>query len=152
MEVQARARADIYPSRLFASVPSRRSGRSSSLREPRLCCGERRRGRGGAWLPGERHLQRSADRHCDDLARKSACRSLCTLLRDGRTSVHARGIRRQAGRQLIASKRLEQAARAPGVGAILLTDRAKLEQVLEYVTQANSIEMADRALTKELKG
>ena len=53
---------------------------------------------------------------------------------------------------MIASKRLEQAARAPGVGAILLTDRAKLEQVLEYVTQANSIEMADRALTKELKG
>jgi hypothetical protein len=49
-------------------------------------------------------------------------------------------------------KELERAADHSGVCLLLLTDRAKLEGVIEYVTQANSAQMHDPAFVAELKG
>ena len=46
---------------------------------------------------------------------------------------------------------LEKAGRGNGVRVILLTGRAAMEQVLEYVVQGNSAQMNDRAFVAELK-
>ncbi|MDP9011568.1 MAG: nitroreductase family protein [Pseudomonadota bacterium] len=46
---------------------------------------------------------------------------------------------------------LERAADRSGVRVILLTERAKIEGVIEYVTQANSAQMRDPAFISELK-
>jgi hypothetical protein len=48
-------------------------------------------------------------------------------------------------------KELERAADRSGVRALLLTERAKVEGVLEYVTQANSAQMHDPVFVAELK-
>jgi hypothetical protein len=49
-------------------------------------------------------------------------------------------------------KDLERAADGNGVRLLLLTERAKVEGVIEYVTQANSAQMRDPAFVAELKG
>lgn len=46
---------------------------------------------------------------------------------------------------------LEQAAAGGGVRLVLLTDKAALEQVLEFVLQGNSAQMRDAAFVEELK-
>jgi hypothetical protein len=46
---------------------------------------------------------------------------------------------------------LEHAADRSGVSMLLLTERAKIESVTEYVTQANSAQMRDPAFVSELK-
>ena len=46
---------------------------------------------------------------------------------------------------------LERAGTANGVRVLLLTDRGKMEQVLDQVVQANTAQMADPAFVKELK-
>lgn len=46
---------------------------------------------------------------------------------------------------------LERAAAHGGVRLLLLTDRVKVEGVIEYVTQGNSAQMRDAAFVKELK-
>jgi hypothetical protein len=46
---------------------------------------------------------------------------------------------------------LEKAGRGNGVRVILLSGRAAMEQVLEYVVQGNSAQMNDRAFVAELK-
>jgi hypothetical protein len=48
-------------------------------------------------------------------------------------------------------KDLERAADRSDVRVILLTERAKIEGVIEYVTQANSAQMRDPAFISELK-
>ena len=48
-------------------------------------------------------------------------------------------------------KDLERAADRSGVRVFLLTERAKIEGVIEYVTQANSAQMRDPAFISELK-
>ncbi len=49
-------------------------------------------------------------------------------------------------------KELERAADRAGVRLLLLTDRVKIEGVLEYVTQGNTAQMRDEAFVRELKG
>ena len=46
---------------------------------------------------------------------------------------------------------LEQAGTGPGVRVVLLTERAALEKVLEYVVAANTVQMNDPAFVAELK-
>ena len=46
---------------------------------------------------------------------------------------------------------LERAAARPGIRLLLVTDRARVEGLLEYVTQANSAQMRDPAFVAELK-
>jgi nitroreductase len=46
---------------------------------------------------------------------------------------------------------LTAAARVPGVDVILITDRQKIEQVLDLVVAGNSVQMADAAFVRELK-
>ena len=46
---------------------------------------------------------------------------------------------------------LERAAQGNGVRVILLTGRAAMEKVLEYVVQGNTAQMNDRAFVEELK-
>ena len=46
---------------------------------------------------------------------------------------------------------LESAGQGNGVRVILLTGREAMEQVLEYVVQANTAQMHDRAFIEELK-
>lgn len=46
---------------------------------------------------------------------------------------------------------LEKAGQGNGVRIILLTDRASMEKVLEYVVQGNTAQMNDRAFVAELK-
>jgi hypothetical protein len=46
---------------------------------------------------------------------------------------------------------LERAADRSGVRLLLLTERAKIESVIEHVTQANSAQMRDPAFVSELK-
>jgi hypothetical protein len=48
-------------------------------------------------------------------------------------------------------KDLERAADRSGVQLLLLTERARIEGVIEYVTQANSAQMRDPAFVSELK-
>jgi len=48
-------------------------------------------------------------------------------------------------------RRLEQAGTGDGVRVLLLTQRAALEQVLEYVVAANTVQMNDPAFIAELK-
>ena len=48
-------------------------------------------------------------------------------------------------------RRLEQAGTGDGVRVLLLTQRAALEQVLEYVVAANTVQMNDPAFVAELK-
>jgi hypothetical protein len=48
-------------------------------------------------------------------------------------------------------KLLEQAGTAKGVRVLLLTDRAAMEKVLEYVVQGNTAQMNDPAFVEELK-
>jgi hypothetical protein len=48
-------------------------------------------------------------------------------------------------------KALERAADRSGVRVLMLTERAKIEGVIEYVTQANSAQMRDPAFISELK-
>lgn len=48
-------------------------------------------------------------------------------------------------------KSLERAADRSGVQVLLLTERTKIEGVIEYVTQANSAQMRDPAFIAELK-
>lgn len=45
---------------------------------------------------------------------------------------------------------LESACREPGVSAIILTDRAKISNVVDYVLQGNSAQMRDKAFIDEL--
>jgi len=46
---------------------------------------------------------------------------------------------------------LASAARVPGVDLVLVTDRRRIEQVLELVIAGNSAQMADAAFVRELK-
>ena len=46
---------------------------------------------------------------------------------------------------------LERAGTAEGVWVLLLTERSKMEQVLDHVVQGNTAQMADPAFVKELK-
>ena len=46
---------------------------------------------------------------------------------------------------------LELAGNLPGVRVLMLTDEAMREKVLEFVTQANTVQLADPALMAELK-
>lgn len=46
---------------------------------------------------------------------------------------------------------LERAGTSAGVRVLLLTERSRIEQVLEHVIQGNSAQMADPAFVKELK-
>lgn len=46
---------------------------------------------------------------------------------------------------------LEQAALLPGVDTLFITDRAKLDRVLEFVIEGNSVQCDDPAFVKELK-
>lgn len=46
---------------------------------------------------------------------------------------------------------LEQAARGNGVEALMLTDRQRMEDVLDYVIQANTVQVGDPAFVDELK-
>jgi hypothetical protein len=48
-------------------------------------------------------------------------------------------------------KLLEQAGTGTGVRMLLLTDRPKLENVLDYVVQGNTAQMNDKAFVNELK-
>jgi hypothetical protein len=48
-------------------------------------------------------------------------------------------------------KLLEQAGTSSSVRLLLLTDRAAMERVLEYVVQGNTAQLADRAFVSELK-
>ena len=48
-------------------------------------------------------------------------------------------------------KLLEGAAKQEGVGVILITDKAKREQVLDAIFAANSAQLADAAFVAELK-
>jgi len=48
-------------------------------------------------------------------------------------------------------KLLERAAKGDGVDLLLLTDRDRMEEVLEYVVQGNTIQMNDRAFVEELE-
>ncbi len=48
-------------------------------------------------------------------------------------------------------KSLEAAAIGKGVRVLMFTEKQKLEQILEYVVQANSIQMKDQTFIKELK-
>jgi hypothetical protein len=45
---------------------------------------------------------------------------------------------------------LESACREPGVSALMMTDRAKISNVVEYVLMGNSAQMRDRAFMQEL--
>jgi hypothetical protein len=47
---------------------------------------------------------------------------------------------------------LEAAAGGPGVRVLLLTDRARIDAVADFVTQGNSAQMRDAAFVQELKG
>ena len=47
---------------------------------------------------------------------------------------------------------LEAAAGGPGVRVLLLTDRARIDAVTDFVTQGNSAQMRDAAFVQELKG
>jgi hypothetical protein len=49
-------------------------------------------------------------------------------------------------------RELVRAADRGGVRLLLLTERAKVESVLDYVTQGNSAQIRDAAFVKELKG
>jgi hypothetical protein len=49
-------------------------------------------------------------------------------------------------------RQLEQAAAGNGVRLLLLTDKAALEKVLEFVVQGNTAQMNDKAFIDELKG
>lgn len=46
---------------------------------------------------------------------------------------------------------LERAGTSNGVRMMLWTDRPAIERVLDYVVQANTAQMADRAFVRELK-
>jgi nitroreductase len=46
---------------------------------------------------------------------------------------------------------LEQAGREPGVSLIIMTDRARISNVVDYVVQGNSLQMHDAAFMTELK-
>jgi hypothetical protein len=46
---------------------------------------------------------------------------------------------------------LERAGTTPQVGLLILPDRARIEQVLDYVVQGNSAQMSDPAFVDELK-
>jgi nitroreductase len=46
---------------------------------------------------------------------------------------------------------LEKAGREPGVSLIILTDRARIANVADYVLQGNSVQMRDAAFMAELK-
>ncbi|MGB5774341.1 MAG: Tat pathway signal protein [Sedimenticolaceae bacterium] len=46
---------------------------------------------------------------------------------------------------------LEQAAAMPGVETLFFTDRAKMDGVLEYVIEGNSVQCDDQAFVQELK-
>ncbi|MCA1454354.1 nitroreductase family protein [Bradyrhizobium sp. BRP22] len=46
---------------------------------------------------------------------------------------------------------LESACREPGVSAIMLTDRARISNVADYVVQGNSAQMRDKAFMDELQ-
>lgn len=48
-------------------------------------------------------------------------------------------------------KRLEAVGRGDGVRVVLQTGRPDMERILDYVTRGNSVQMADRAFTGELK-
>ena len=48
-------------------------------------------------------------------------------------------------------RQLERAADRPGVRLILMTEKTKVEGVLEYVTQGNTAQIRDPAFVKELK-
>ena len=48
-------------------------------------------------------------------------------------------------------RQLEQAAKVEGVSVIVLTDRAKLDSVRDFVVHGNSLQMEDEAFTAELK-
>ena len=48
-------------------------------------------------------------------------------------------------------KSLEQAGTGRGVRVVLLTERAQVEQIIEYITRANTAQLADRAFVAELK-
>jgi hypothetical protein len=49
-----------------------------------------------------------------------------------------------------AMRLLESACREPGVSALIMTDRAKIGNVVDYVLQGNSAQMHDRAFMDEL--
>jgi hypothetical protein len=46
---------------------------------------------------------------------------------------------------------LERAGTSNGVRMLLMTERSEVERVLDYVVQANTVQMADAAFVKELK-
>lgn len=46
---------------------------------------------------------------------------------------------------------LETAAREPGISLLLITDRAKIATVIDYVVQGNTAQMRDQAFMDELK-
>ena len=46
---------------------------------------------------------------------------------------------------------LEQAARGNGINLLLLTEKEAMENVLEYVVEANTAQMNDEAFVEELK-
>jgi hypothetical protein len=48
-------------------------------------------------------------------------------------------------------KSLESAGRGNGVNVLMITEKEKIEKVLEYVVQGNTAQMNDRAFVKELK-
>lgn len=48
-------------------------------------------------------------------------------------------------------KSLESAGRGNGVNVLLITEKEKVEKVLEYVVQGNTAQMNDRAFVEELK-
>lgn len=48
-------------------------------------------------------------------------------------------------------RQLDRAAAFPGVRIALLTDRSRLQSLVEYITQANSAQIADPAFVAELK-
>ena len=48
-------------------------------------------------------------------------------------------------------KSLESAGHGNGVHVLLLTEKEKVEKVLEYVVQSNTAQMSDRAFVEELK-
>lgn len=50
-----------------------------------------------------------------------------------------------------ALRQLEAAAREPGVALIVITDRGKMANVIEYVMQGNTAQMRDKAFMDELK-
>jgi hypothetical protein len=47
-------------------------------------------------------------------------------------------------------RRLENAGREPGVSVLIVTDRAKIADIVDYVLQGNSAQMRDKAFMAEL--